>query len=631
MFCKNCGTQLADGSKFCTACGSKLAEEAVEIVETPVAEPATPIPEPPVAPAPEVPEVPPLETQPAFAQPWESTPVAEPKKKGKKPLAWLIPVIAVVVIAALAAAAWIFDLGGVKGVALKTFGSDEDYRDYVQANTTETATGTITKAYGTVVKTLSGTVQKGEIGAADLSLKLNVGDKAISMLEDLTEAELGAKIDMNWAKEIELKLSTNAKDQLQQVGAELNIGSTQIAVLDSILNMDDGMLYVAILNLSDEYLAVDLKEYLDLSETPAVMELLQDPELIAALPTEEELDALLNKYIGIAFACFDDVEKSSETVEIGDLSQKLTVLETTIDGDALLDAAEAVLKELAKDKQVEKMVCKVLEYVADQEELGLYMDADEAWESVEEGIDEALDALKDADGDDLGVEVVLIQYVNGNNETVGYALEVEKEQVLRFVEIQKKDKIAFELVIPNTLEIVGEGTEKNGVVNAEYVVSTEMATWDEEWNVTYEKKEVMTITLIDFKAEGELVNGKIRLAPSSDLLDEMGLNAAASSAIDLAKIQLELGFNTTEEAATIEFNLLAGEDLLVGVALTASEKGASDINMPGEAYDVSDIELWAEGFDLEKLLQILKDAGLPVDQVINGVSGSAQVVPSPIY
>lgn len=630
MFCKNCGTQLADGSKFCTACGSSLAAEAVQTEETPVVE--TPVAETPVAEA-AAPEAPVTEEQPVFAQPWQGEPVAElPKKKSKKFLAWLIPSVAVVAVAAFVAIAAIFDLFGVKGLFLKSVGSAEDYRDYVQANTTKTATGTITKAYGTVVNTLSGETQKGETGAADVSVKLNVGDKAVTMLEDLTKAKLGEKIDMDWAKDVELKLNTNAKDGLQQVGATLNIGSKEIAVVDSILNMDEGMFYFAVLNLSDDYLAVDLNEYLPMGETPAVMDLLQDPELIAALPTDAELDALLNKYIGIAIACFDDVEKSTETVEIGDVKQKLTVLETTIDGDALLSAAEAVLKELAKDKQVEKMVCKVLEYAADQEELGLYLDADEAWETVEEGIDEALDALKDVDGDDMEGELILTQYVNNAHETVGYAVEVEDEQVVRFVEIKDGDKIAFELKVPNTLEIAGEGTEKKGVVNADYVVYVEMPSWDEDYNVTYEKKEVLTISLVDFKAEGNLVNGKIRLTPASDLLDELGLPAAAASAIDLAQIQLELGFDVNETSSTIDFNILTGEDLLVGVTLSGAGKEATAIDMPSEAYDIEDIEDWAEGIDVEKVLEALDEAGLPIGELVLGQQSNATVEAiRPIY
>ena len=293
MFCKNCGSQLPDGTKFCTACGQKLEAEVIQPVEAPSAETVVLTPEarptafeqPAAYAQPTAFEQPAAYAQPTaqpaeFAQPWQTAPVAEPPKKKKKNLlGLLIPVIALVVVAAVAA---VLLIGPLKGWRLKTFGDAAEYRDYVQTNTTQLATSTITKAYGAAVTTLSGEAKAG--GAADVTMKINVGDKAVGLLEDLTKAELGQEISMDWAKDVQLKLSGNAKDDLQQIGAALNIGSHEIAVLDCILNLNEGQLFVAILNLSDEYLAVDISEYLyDMEDATAMMELLQDPELIAAL------------------------------------------------------------------------------------------------------------------------------------------------------------------------------------------------------------------------------------------------------------------------------------------------------------------------------------------------------------
>ena len=68
MFCSNCGKKLLDGTKFCTACGTKV------IYEEPTAEPA-PAPAP-VETAP-IASVAPVEPAPAPA-PVEPAPVAEP-------------------------------------------------------------------------------------------------------------------------------------------------------------------------------------------------------------------------------------------------------------------------------------------------------------------------------------------------------------------------------------------------------------------------------------------------------------------------------------------------------------------------------------------------------------------------
>ena len=609
MFCEKCGTQLPDGVNFCEKCGAKVEAETAQPTETPAPEAFAS-----EAPAQETPISEALEN---FAQ---SEVFAPQKKKSKKFLAWLIPAVAVLVAAAIAAAVF-FDVGSTKGLFLKSFGSDVAYRDYVQENTTKSATNTVSDAYGAVVDALSS--ENKAAGAADISLKFNMGDKAIAMLEDLAESELDEEISLDWAKEIELKLSANAKDDLQQIGAALNISSKEIATVDAILNMDQGKLFVAILSLSDEYLAIDFSEYLAMPQIATATEYLQDSELFAALPTEEELNSLLTKYVNIAISSFDDVEKSSETMKVGELEQKLTVLETTIDGDALLDAAEAVLNELAKDKDVKKIITEMVEYLADQEDFSEFVDVDEVLKAYDKGLEEALDSLKEVDGDDMEGELVLTQYVNNAHEVVGYALEVEDQQVVHFVEIKDGNKIAFELEIPNALEIVGEGTEKKGVVNAEYVVSVETPTWDDDYNVSYEKMEVLTLSLIDFQAEGELVNGKIRLAPSAALLDEMDLPASASSAINLAQLQLELDIDQTKTSSAVAFNILSGEDLMVGISIAATEKAASDVTQPETAYDIENIEAWAKTMDITKILKALKDAGLPMDEIGELVFDSA--------
>ncbi len=604
MFCKNCGTQLPDDGKFCANCGASVEPEAVQPAEAPVA------------------EAPVAEAQPVFAQPQFEAPVAAPKKKKL----WLIPVIAIVVALAVAAALL---LGPLKGWWTKSFGSEEAYRDFVQENSTSASTSAISEAYGAILSALSGE-NKTETGAADVSMKLNVGDKVVTLLEDLTKSKLGEKLEMDWLKNIELKLSANAKEDLQQIGAALNISDKEIAAADCILNMDKGKLFVAIVNLSDEYLEVDISDYLPTADsTPVWMQMLEDPQLIKALPTEKELDALLNKYIAIVMDNFDDVEKTTETVKVGALSQKLTVLDTKIGGEDVADALEAVLKAAREDKQLESIIRKAVGYLETREEFKDDVDADEIYKEFVDAIDEALADLPDMDTE--GDPIILTQYINGSHEVVGYGLTVEGEEVVRTVEIRDGSKLAYEMKIADAVEVVGEGTEKKGAVTADYTVSIQRVDYDEDFEPVYEKLEIMTVSLVDFKAEGETVNGKIRIAPSSKLMKEIGLPSELSSVINLADAKLELNIASGKNVGSVEINILSGEDLLVGVAFTATEKKATAITEPANTCDLEDIEDWLEGLDVEKLVKALDDAGLPASQFIYGVSSDMQAVPNPIY
>ena len=90
MYCKHCGAQLPDGSKFCSKCGKSLVDQAVQAVAGTAAQPA------------ENPYV--QQAQPAQHQ----TPAKENNpKKGKKVL--IAVIVAVLAVALLAGAIALID------------------------------------------------------------------------------------------------------------------------------------------------------------------------------------------------------------------------------------------------------------------------------------------------------------------------------------------------------------------------------------------------------------------------------------------------------------------------------------------------------------------------------------------
>lgn len=593
MFCRNCGMPIPEDSKVCATCGAQVETGDSAPVETPVAET----------------QVLTSEGQPVFAQPYFETPdVVPPKKKRKKPLLWLIPVVAVVVAIAVLAAVV---LGPLQGWWLKSFGSEMDYREYVHENSTP-ATNVLSEAYGSVLTSLSSTSQ---LKAADLSVKLNIGDKAITLLEDLVKDELGQKLEMDWAKSIELKLSANPTEKLQQIGATLNINSQEIAVLDCILNTDNGKLFATLVNLNAKYLQADISSYLPEVDdsSAATMAMLQDPALIKALPSEKELDSLVSKYTALVMDNLDDVSKSTETVEAGALSQELTTLNTTIKYDDILDASEDVLEALLEDQQIESIIRRVANYLQTQKSLDLDVDADKAYKAFQDAIQDTLDELDSAKAEeqDPDTSIVLTEYISKEHKVIGYALTVNGVKEFYCVELQDGNAIAYALDVSNAVSVVGEGTKKNGAITADYTVTVNA--------LADQKMDVLTISLVDFKAEDNALNGKVLLAPTSDMLKNMGLSSTVSSAINLADPKLELDFASSKDSSSIEINLLSGEDLLVGLALSGTEKAATPITEPTNTCDLEDIEDWLEGVDTNKLMKALKDADLPVEEFLGAL------------
>ena len=104
MFCKKCGTNLADDSLFCENCGMPVRQ-----AESAPAEPVSPVP--PMPPVFE--ERPPVSIPVQPVTPvWEQPTFEKPKKSSAK---WLIPVViaaAAVVVAAIIAVLLLLGGGG---------------------------------------------------------------------------------------------------------------------------------------------------------------------------------------------------------------------------------------------------------------------------------------------------------------------------------------------------------------------------------------------------------------------------------------------------------------------------------------------------------------------------------------
>ncbi|MBR3802882.1 MAG: zinc-ribbon domain-containing protein [Clostridia bacterium] len=136
MFCQKCGSQLNDGSKFCTTCGAPVApvvqEPVAPVVQEPVApvvlEPVAPVVQEPVAPVVLEPVTPVYSPAPeafSYAPAADNAP-APAKKKGKKAKI-IVPIIAVIVAAAIAVGA--FFMFGNKKYYMSTmtqYSYDED-------------------------------------------------------------------------------------------------------------------------------------------------------------------------------------------------------------------------------------------------------------------------------------------------------------------------------------------------------------------------------------------------------------------------------------------------------------------------------------------------------------------------
>ncbi len=603
MICKYCGKELVEGSKFCEECGKEVVveeqapqepevKEEVAASEQPAEEAAAEVVAEEQSVAEQVAEEQPAAEQvaeePAFAEPKFDAPVKKGKKK--KVFAVLIPVIAVLV--ALAIVATMF-FNVIKGFFVKTFGSDEDYFKFVETKAFGSVTDDVSEFYGNVFEGLKST--DTDVAVSE-SIKLNVGDTVIDLLEETIENETGESIDLAWLDTVTINMDVNAKNNINQLLATVNINGKEFVDMDYIMDMDKGEVFVAFLSLSDKYLKGEISANQDAQQ---LMEILSDEDLRKALPEQDKLDKLLDKYIEVIFENIDDVEKSSDVIEIGDIEQKLTVLEAEISQEDALDIASAVLKTAKKDAELKSYIKDVAKYLEKKE---LIPDSDMVYDSFKDYIEEAIDAIDgtEIDEDDDSV-IVWTDYVNSKHEVVGRKFAADENEILYYALVRDGNKFAYELECQG-IKLSGEGTDKKDVVNATYTL---------ESNET----EICDIALIDYKTNADYLNGKIRISPSDDLMEELDLDSGIASALSIANPSIELNIEGGEKSGKMEINIVSGEEVLVGLTATFKEEKPSNIKKPdsSDVYEEDEVDEWASEIDVQDLLDKLDEIGISTD------------------
>ena len=603
MFCKNCGMQLADDAKFCGACGAVLDaapvseettildqppvedaayEETVVLDQQPIEDAAyegtvvldqPPVEEARVAEAPVYQPTPvaPVAADNGFAQPN----FEQPAKKKKWPL-----ILGIVggVIAVLAVVVAVF-FNSISGFFIKTFGSADQYFKYVEMQEFKQTTKDVAEVYGKFTDVLD-----TEESAGEATVKLNVDDETLDMLS----AIVGEDVDLSFLNKVELTYDTNTKDSIVQDSVALKISDKKIVDLTAVADMNKQDIFVAVLSLSEKYLR------LETDESVGSVSALMTKDMADSLPTDAELEDLLNKYLKIAIDNMDDVEKSTDTLEIGDIEQKVTVLEFTLDKKTVMNIAKDILKEAKSDETIKKYLKKI-EKVAEKN--GLSDDTD-LYSMYKEGISDLLDELNDAEFENEDL-LTIIDYVNSSHEIVGRTIEVKDTEILSYATAKDGDDFATEINCQN-LVVKGSGTEKSDVVNGKYTIFVDT-------------QEVLTIKVTDCdtsKVDDGIVSGKFLLTPSSALLEEM----VGTGIMD---ISLEIEVKTTEDTGMLKINAISKEKSLFGFELNSKTKKATTVKLPdsSKVYSQDQITEWASEFDLSKITSALKDAGVDANLV----------------
>lgn len=612
MFCGKCGMLIEDDSLFCGNCGATVADNnttentveqqaantvvtasvataAIDASTTDTATVSEPVfentaPNPINYQAPTSYQAP---MAPFGAAPTSPAPVNVPMKI-KKPFNLrkflFITIPALVVVLAI-----VLNLGAIVGFCVKTFGSPESYLAYVEANAFKENTEIISNTYGNIF------TQRSTDIAYDGEAKFTISDNAMDMINILANE---ADVDLSDFKEFGFKVSTNAKDQKSNMDIIFTLAGEDLFTANVIVDMTEKKLWIGLPDLQEEYLELNLEEIaesegidldsVDFEETTEVFN-----ELIDALPSEDTVNKLLNKYIKIALDCIDDVEKSSTTLTVGEISQKVTELTFEVDSELLIEMGIAILEEAQQDKDIEKIVENLESYVRDQSgaDVELY---EVFYDAVAMGLEELEDGLEYADNENF---ITLHDYVNNSHEIIGRKIVVDEEELF-YAKVNKGNKFEYELnFLDGEALITGNGTEKGGKLTGNFEVEAEGQSYVEIEVEDFESDELK---------DGYL-NGTFRIKPTNELLSLFMMDSDSAEFISsFADVAFEFKSTMSKSDAYLGFGLLSGDEALFNFEVTQKEKGSKKVKTPSDSVSITnedDLLDWAASVDIDEKLK----------------------------
>ncbi len=585
MFCINCGKQFQGEGYLCPECAAQKAAPAA-----PAAAPQEPVYTPPVY-------TPPVYTQPAAPrpaapQPAQSfdlgTPVGGKKKKN-------VGLIVLVIILALAL------VGGGVALALnwdKLFTRvPEDPAEYVaflEEPRMQALTDDLTQAYGKWL-------EAADAGSAmDMDIKLHLGEDLLNGISQGLAAGGMGELDMKWLQDITLRLHSNTPGDMSatQSAMELLLGSTSLVSLDTVVDLKDFIVYVAVPELNQTPLKVDYRQLmaqqgleLSLEETMAL-----GTQLIKDLPDQKAVGKLAEGCTDIILRYLTDAEKDTCELVAGDASQEVTVLTVTLTEKQLAKLIQELLEYIQKDKTAQQLVEAFLNYSNGLNELagaGEIYTMDDFDDFIQEGIDTMKEA---AAGASKGNYVLLSTYVDGD-QILGRRMQVfsndEQDADLGYTLLTQENTAYLEAYVGEEMRIAGEADIRKNLLSGEYILSIE-------------GEDCLALELKDVNAETGLGTYLLSLEPGAVTAMDMDSNMGAL--ITTFAIQVDV----LEDGC--ELSVLAGKTTMLSLGLTASMSEGSKVKVPDNAVDATDqaaLEQWTRDVRLDGIADSLKKAGLP--------------------
>ncbi len=596
MFCENCGTKLADGSRFCDNCGAKVEQEVQPQQSAP-----QPQPQPQVQ---------------APVQTFDLNTSGQIIPKKKAPVGKILLIVLAALVVTLGVLTVVF-WNDISNWFVRTTSTPEQLASTVAGNTAAHWTDKPLNAYKNFLDKLSMTPGESAAQTAAGHYKMQF-DLAVNKAI-LTSMGQPMGVDLSFLSKVGISMETHVNESLASVLMSVLLNDQQIAGAEVIADMKAMMGYVLLPGLHEEALGVSLGDAyemvyggMDMDQILAQSAKMQE-YLVKMLPEAEALGDLIQRYVQLGLGSWDDIEKETETVKAGGVEQSLTVLKIEVSEESGCKVVKEILETAADDEQLEEVLKNFSEQMNNiYKDLYGYEFNRDFVEQFYSSIDSLLESYDDQEFDD---EVLgeLILYVDNNNRITGVELESDYS-TMSIIYTVNGDNFGFEMDMADSATIEGSGTDKNGVVNAKYKVKAMGQT-------------ICTLEVKDLTSGEDSASGKFILRADKSLGNAMsGAGNSAMSGIGTilaADPSLELSFNSKGNDMDMKLALVMNKEEMIAISLTGKEIEEKKVTAPDAFVDVTDqyaLQSWLGGLKLDGLMTNLQNAGV-TEEVLQQILG----------
>lgn len=582
MVCVKCGATLNDGAMFCGYCGAKQTEIPAEPVVESQEQENVLFQEEVISE--EIPQEMVQEEMPVA----EDTFVQEgepevPKKKSSKGKLIAIIAAALVVIGALVFVFW----DKVENTVATLMPAEKQLQMAYTNSAEKWSEGT-----GSWIEQFKA-VKTMQEASGEMKLNLEVDETILGMVLPETLSGIN-KADLAVAYE------TSEDDMALQL--VLGLAGEELLTANGFMDLKDGKVAIQVPDLNKQALEAefDVDDYQEaMGESNQAIESLQN-----MMPNEKYAEEILPKYVEILFSVIEEADRTKETIEVGDVSQKVTVITIEIDDDVIDKMGDALLEELKNDEEFEKSMKNIFKEAEDLsgDDIGTFK---EFYDEFFDGIKEGFSSLEDTDLVQDGFE--LVTWINSDNEVIG----IQVDEYLKVASARNKDKVAYEFCAmedgDEIAKVLIEGTEKDEVFEGTITLYSE-------------EEKLITVDVDKFTSTKDNFECVISVDIPDEVITEM---VGMSSVPGQVSVKLEMSGNAKGVAVKFGVNL-SGEQIIALGFSNELKKDAVKAEYPSDTTD--DPMTWASGLDVNALLEKLEKVGITQDVLADLIQDMSSMV-----